>query len=601
MSTARQYYYHYSEQKPADSKDTIQGVKPSQLELSQVKGRWIDAINLDYCAYDYHDKMDFSKQGKWVIKFPSGDLDLDGAWDKVIQGIKKNRLWSAKVSPKTPGFPEQVICVYTPNWRNASEVKKTYEALIRLGIQPQCIVGYKRDEETRSDQELYIYDNDCQPTSFYSSFSHLESLEDKEELEEYKEEAVPALPKVVLKKFAPARILKDRQGKEIYALAKRQKDKNGEIIKDLVEENTNQTFEAFLKDVDGQIYQAYNTDDPDHPYVDEEVIITPELNEMLVYRGIIFYKSSATSGGEQTKRLNVWIPCLGLDDEYPPGMGCKNNQFHVPKLEKAYDLNFSSPDKSILPYQDFLGEDLRNRFHHFNLMLMSAELGGGFWDTGDGKVLIEHLQERGFSIQPSSVNIGDHCEDSFELPFEAKCTPEEIQFIKEKTQAFNAFFTRQGGYLHRGYCLNKPPEEASGLVHAEIHKRAQQARFASEREAQLAEYVKEDLKKYIHRIEEHKKPDSAEIDFTYKFNIFTEKQAINRKANYYLAKELLQQLEQGMKQNWPQTFFSESIKKKRLQVMQKNNLNQSSACWLRINLGIQSSELKKIIKRASAR
>lgn len=161
------YIFRYSPKLSKVIQNTIPpDEKPSQIHVSSVKGNWIDAANIDYSAYGYNDKMDLSQQGKWVIKFSSGNENLDDAWDKVINGIKTDKLWTAKISPKSENFSEQVICVYTPNWRNAAEIREIYHSLLKLGIQPQDIAGYKRDEETKNNQDQYIYDSECQKTEF---------------------------------------------------------------------------------------------------------------------------------------------------------------------------------------------------------------------------------------------------------------------------------------------------------------------------------------------------------------------------------------------------------------------------------------------------
>ncbi len=401
------------------------------------------------------------------------------------------------------------------------------------------------------------------------------------------------LKKVIIMKKALVKILKDSKGNEMSSPAMRRtriKDNSEEVLADSVKTFTGGTFGDYLKKVpNSQIYSTVISDDHEGQ-IREETIVTQESNEMIVYRGIIFYKSSATSGGELTKRLNTWIPSLGLDDKSSRGIGSGGAPiFKITKLDRLYDRKFSTPNESITAYKEFLGEDLMNRLHHFNIMLMSAEIGGGFWDTSDGKSLIKHLQEKGIHIHSNDVRINDHSEHTFDLPFEVKNDPNEEKLISQCTQEFNNFFASQGGYLHHGISDGRQIDDPNA-VHIEIYKRAQKARSST--------LIKQSLDNYILRIEQYKSSASKEIDFSHGFWFFKESRALNRKANYLLAKELLKKLNpsDGKSQKWPDEFNSENIMKIRSNLIHSKNLDKSPAYTER---GVNSTELNKVIKQAS--
>lgn len=403
----------------------------------------------------------------------------------------------------------------------------------------------------------------------------------------------PMLKKVVITKKAPVKILIDSKGNEMSSPAMRRtriKDNTEEVLADSVKTFTGGTFEDFLKKVpNSDIYSTVISEDHEGR-IREETIVTQESNEMIVYRGIIFYKSSATSGGEPTKRLNTWIPSLGLDDKSSRGIGSGGAlTFKITKLDRLYDRKFSTPDECITTYKEFLGEDLMNRLHHFNIMLMSAEIGGGYWDTSDGKNLIKHLQEKSIHINSNVVRINDHSEHTFDIPFEVKNDPSEEKLISQRTQEFNIFFASQGGYLHHGVCDGRQTDDPNA-VHKEIYKRAQKARSST--------LIKKSLENYIHRIEQYKSSESKEINFSHGFWFFKQSRAINRKANYLLAKELLKKLNpsEDTKQKWPDEFISKNIIKIRSNLIRSKNLDESPDY---VERGVNSAELNKVIKQAS--
>ena len=66
--------------------------------------------------------------------------------------------------------------------------------------------------------------------------------------------------------------------------------------------------------------------------------------------------------------------------------------------------------------------------------------------------------------------------------------------------------------------------------------------YQSSPEARQKSILISDLKRYIHRIDNNKDPESKTINFKYNFWFYKNSRANNREANFYLAQKLLQNL-----------------------------------------------------------
>jgi hypothetical protein len=97
---------------------------------------------------------------------------------------------------------------------------------------------------------------------------------------------------------------------------------------------------------------------------------------------------------------------------------------------------------------------------------MSAEIGGGFWDTEDGNKLIKCLMKEGFIVEKEIVNINSRPDHIFEIPYEVK--PEDNEYIANKTKLFNAFFKEHGGCLHEGLCMDSEMKVSKRDIYTEI-------------------------------------------------------------------------------------------------------------------------------------
>ena len=100
------------------------------------------------------------KTGKWCIFVDKSEVDA--AWKKIQKAVKSNKLFLAKVSTATGRIrygDTHVICVYTHDWTDETELKATREVLRKAGfIEP---LKYKRDQQTRDgvyggDNEYYL-------------------------------------------------------------------------------------------------------------------------------------------------------------------------------------------------------------------------------------------------------------------------------------------------------------------------------------------------------------------------------------------------------------------------------------------------------------
>ena len=101
------------------------------------------------------------------------------------------------------------------------------------------------------------------------------------------------------------------------------------------------------------------------------------------------------------------------------------------------------------------------------------------------------------------------------------------------------------------------------------------------------------LKRYIHRIESHKDTfEKNRPNFTHGFWFFSESRAVNREANYHLAKQLLNKLERG--DDTIENIFDDIIAQRNEVIGQ--NINHAHRKHIR---GINSAELNSIIQDAT--
>ena len=115
--------------------------KPS--EVTEIP--WINAEN----KVESHPKTT-DKSGKWLIFVPVENIDL--FWAEIKKATEEGKLGqaskvaTAKSNPNTIDPKKRVICVYTYDWSDESDVLRVREELRNLGVIHK--VAYKSDEDT---------------------------------------------------------------------------------------------------------------------------------------------------------------------------------------------------------------------------------------------------------------------------------------------------------------------------------------------------------------------------------------------------------------------------------------------------------------------
>ena len=122
--------------------------KPSEVTNSY----WLYA-HRKHGVYPKHSE----KGGKWLIFIPLQQIDT--VWEKVKNAVEQGNLgYAAKVStarknPNAVDSETKVICVYTYDWTDESDVRRIREGLRKLGVISK--IPYKADRETH----LGLYTN----------------------------------------------------------------------------------------------------------------------------------------------------------------------------------------------------------------------------------------------------------------------------------------------------------------------------------------------------------------------------------------------------------------------------------------------------------
>jgi hypothetical protein len=350
--------------------------------------------------------------------------------------------------------------------------KGVYDSHIRSEL-PELKTALKQSADKLSE-DIFMQDSVDYLTDFLSEDKYTSDMEIDLKSNPVNLAEKASIKKVVLIKSALFKFeKKDLEGNVLMTTAVRVVDKEKKVIEDFTQDK----FNTFLKEKERVVFSVPSKRNKD--YVEEYIISPHESNEMVVSQGIIFYKSSGTSGTEVSARASTWMPCLGLDNKSSGGLGKRDPVFKIAKLDELYDPKFLETDERIKNYEMYLGTDLMRRFHNFDIMLLSAEIGGGFWDTEQGKNLITHLKSENYVIQAGIVPISDKAEHTFKLPFEEK--KEDDKFIQEKTELFNTFFQEQGGCVHDGI-WNKEAKANSRNLHKEINDLARHGTLKNRKE-----------------------------------------------------------------------------------------------------------------------
>lgn len=108
-------------------------------EEESKKFSWLWAINNKY-GNNYHAK----KSGKWILALDA--TTVDAAWLRVKDGIKKGKLWKAKVSPKT-----FTIMIYTKDYEDIFDIVRVLDYLEKSKIKAsETIIYYRINKHSRT-------------------------------------------------------------------------------------------------------------------------------------------------------------------------------------------------------------------------------------------------------------------------------------------------------------------------------------------------------------------------------------------------------------------------------------------------------------------
>lgn len=92
------------------------------------------------------------RKGKWLIFTPQEKID--DVWLEIKRATEEGELGSsskvatAKPSPLSKNKDEFVICVYTYDWTDATDVRRIRQRLRELGVTQK--IAYKSDEDTHT-------------------------------------------------------------------------------------------------------------------------------------------------------------------------------------------------------------------------------------------------------------------------------------------------------------------------------------------------------------------------------------------------------------------------------------------------------------------
>jgi hypothetical protein len=90
--------------------------------------------------------------GKWLVFVDA--QDVDSVWACIKQATSEGRLGgrskvaTAKPNPHATDHRNQIICIFTYDWRDETDVRRVREELRRLGIHGK--IAYKADADTLS-------------------------------------------------------------------------------------------------------------------------------------------------------------------------------------------------------------------------------------------------------------------------------------------------------------------------------------------------------------------------------------------------------------------------------------------------------------------
>ena len=128
---------------------------PSNLPSKDGSCFWHQALSPATSSFSSNDKT-----GKWCVMLTAAEVD--SAWAKIKAAVNDNRLLCAKAATRLSSERHGgsfVICVYTADWTDEADLRRTRGVLRELGFDKP--LRYKRDIETingvyGTDDEWYL-------------------------------------------------------------------------------------------------------------------------------------------------------------------------------------------------------------------------------------------------------------------------------------------------------------------------------------------------------------------------------------------------------------------------------------------------------------
>lgn len=119
-----------------------------------------------------------------------------------------------------------------------------------------------------------------------------------------------------------------------------------------------------------------------------------EIRKIVSIEGYPFYCSTGDNSGHE----NTWFPFTGImETNY---RNFNKGWFIKPYLTSEISQEIKDIFQRCFPYEPSAGKNLADRFATLPALLISAELGGGFWDTSIGLKLKQDLKNKYPNFQP---------------------------------------------------------------------------------------------------------------------------------------------------------------------------------------------------------
>lgn len=129
----------------------VRKLKPSQMQSCDVDGGFIQLRN-----HSLERRGVTGNNGKWILRFSPGSEDIDLAWQLLIDQFEGGLLYQVKVSALNDKFPDQVLCIYTPDKNDLKDVVRVYD-LLAYDALVDTDLSYMTDEQTLERNRTGVY------------------------------------------------------------------------------------------------------------------------------------------------------------------------------------------------------------------------------------------------------------------------------------------------------------------------------------------------------------------------------------------------------------------------------------------------------------